>query len=84
MFRQQSAAGGVEPELQGLMAELDATRPKTRGQKVRMIQSKKHRAKTKARRGRPEGGREIVRRGRSISWRTSSNQPIRRRAARWC
>src|SRR5437588_12113051 len=31
MFRQQSAAGGVEPELQGLMAELDATRPKTRG-----------------------------------------------------
>jgi Sigma-70, region 4 len=31
MFRQQSAAGGVEPELQGLMAELDATRPKVRG-----------------------------------------------------
>ena len=29
-FRQQTAAGGVEPELQALMAELDATRPKTR------------------------------------------------------
>lgn len=29
-------------------------RPKTRGQKIRMIQSKKHRAGIKARRGRPE------------------------------
>jgi hypothetical protein len=31
LFRQQAAAGGLEPELQTLMAELDATRPKTRG-----------------------------------------------------
>ena len=30
------------------------TRQKSRGQKVRMIQSKKHRAGIKARRGRPE------------------------------
>ena len=29
-FRQQMAAGGVDPELQGLMAELDAARPKAR------------------------------------------------------
>lgn len=35
-------------------AERRRTRPKTRGQKVRMIQSKKHRAGIKARRGRPE------------------------------
>src|SRR4051812_45349016 len=31
LFRQENAHGGLEPELQGLMAELDATRPKTRG-----------------------------------------------------
>jgi Sigma-70, region 4 len=31
MFRQQAAAGGADPELQPLMAELDATRPKVRG-----------------------------------------------------
>jgi Sigma-70, region 4 len=31
LFRQQAAAGGLEPELQAFMAELDATRPKTRG-----------------------------------------------------
>jgi len=31
LFRQQAAAGGLEPELQTLMAELDASRPKTRG-----------------------------------------------------
>ena len=31
MFRQQAASGGVDPELQALMAELDATRPKVRG-----------------------------------------------------
>ncbi len=31
MFRQQAATGGVDPELQQLMAELDATRPKVRG-----------------------------------------------------
>jgi hypothetical protein len=31
MFRQQAATGGVDPELQALMAELDATRPKVRG-----------------------------------------------------
>src|SRR3954470_6195475 len=30
MFRQQTAAGGVDPELQSLMAELDASRPKVR------------------------------------------------------
>src|SRR2546423_9193384 len=30
MFRQQAATGGVDPELQALMAELDATRPKVR------------------------------------------------------
>ena len=30
MFRQQAAAGGADPELQALMAELDATRPKLR------------------------------------------------------
>ena len=29
-FRQQSAAGGIDPELQALAAELEATRPKTR------------------------------------------------------
>jgi hypothetical protein len=29
-FRQQMAAGGVDPELQALMAELDAARPKAR------------------------------------------------------
>jgi hypothetical protein len=29
-FRQQMAAGGVDPELQALMAELDAERPKVR------------------------------------------------------
>ena len=29
-FRQQSAAGGLDPELKLLMAELDAKRPKTR------------------------------------------------------
>lgn len=33
-------------------AERRRTRPKTRGQKVRMIESKKHRAKHKAKRGR--------------------------------
>jgi hypothetical protein len=31
MFRQQAATGGIDPELQVLMAELDATRPKVRG-----------------------------------------------------
>jgi hypothetical protein len=31
MFRQQQAVGGIDPELQALMAELDATRPKVRG-----------------------------------------------------
>src|SRR5437763_7600536 len=31
MFRQQAATGGIDPELQSLMAELDATRPKVRG-----------------------------------------------------
>ena len=31
MFRQQAASGGVDPELQALMAELDASRPKVRG-----------------------------------------------------
>ena len=31
LFRQQAASGGLEPELQTLMAELDATRPRTRG-----------------------------------------------------
>jgi hypothetical protein len=31
MFRQQAASGGIDPELQALMAELDASRPKTRG-----------------------------------------------------
>jgi hypothetical protein len=31
MFRQQAASGGIDPELQVLMAELDATRPKVRG-----------------------------------------------------
>ena len=31
MFRQENAAGVLDPELQGLMAELDATRPKVRG-----------------------------------------------------
>ena len=30
-FRQQTASGGVDPELQALMTELDATQPKTRG-----------------------------------------------------
>jgi sigma-70-like protein len=29
-FRQQMAAGGLEPELQALIAEMDASRPKTR------------------------------------------------------
>ncbi|HXN56867.1 MAG TPA: sigma factor-like helix-turn-helix DNA-binding protein [Myxococcales bacterium] len=29
-FRQQKAAGGVDPELQALIAELEATRPRTR------------------------------------------------------
>ena len=29
-FRQQMAAGGVDPELQTLMAEIEATRPKSR------------------------------------------------------
>ena len=29
-FRQQTAAGGVDPELQALMTELEATRPRTR------------------------------------------------------
>ena len=33
-------------------AERRRTRPKTRGQKIRMIESKKHRAKHKAKRGR--------------------------------
>src|SRR6195256_2125613 len=31
MFRQQAAMGGIDPELQSLMAELAATRPKVRG-----------------------------------------------------
>ena len=31
LFRQEHAAGGLDPELQGLMSELDATRPKVRG-----------------------------------------------------
>src|SRR5260221_3789409 len=31
MFRQQKALGGLDPELQALMAELDANRPKVRG-----------------------------------------------------
>jgi len=35
-------------------AERRRTRPKSRGQKIRMIQSKKHRAGIKAQRGRPE------------------------------
>jgi len=30
MFRQQAAAGGVDPELQALMEELEATRPRKR------------------------------------------------------
>jgi len=32
------------------------TRPKSRGQKVRMVEAKRHRAKHKARRGRVSGG----------------------------
>ena len=31
MFRQQKALGGSDPEAQALMAELDATRPRVRG-----------------------------------------------------
>ena len=31
LFRQQAAAGGLDPELQTFMAELDATRPRSRG-----------------------------------------------------
>ncbi|TMA74617.1 MAG: DNA-binding protein [Deltaproteobacteria bacterium] len=31
LFRQQAAAGGLDPELQTLMAELDASRPQNRG-----------------------------------------------------
>jgi len=31
MFRQQKALGGLDPELQALMAELDASRPRVRG-----------------------------------------------------
>jgi hypothetical protein len=31
MFRQQAATGGADPELKSLLAELDAKRPKTRG-----------------------------------------------------
>ena len=31
LFRQQTAAGGLDPELQTLMAELDASRPQSRG-----------------------------------------------------
>ena len=31
LFRQQAAAGGLDPELQTLMAELDASRPQSRG-----------------------------------------------------
>ena len=31
MFRQQAASGGADPELQALMAEMDASRPKVRG-----------------------------------------------------
>lgn len=49
--RKKSAADAV---IDAREAERRRTRPKTRGQKVRMIQSKKHRAKTKARRGRPD------------------------------
>ena len=30
MFRHEAAAGGADPELQALMAELEATRPRTR------------------------------------------------------
>ncbi len=37
-------------------AERRRTRPKSRGQKVRMIQTKKHRAGHKAQRGRVRGG----------------------------
>ncbi len=37
-------------------AERRRTRPKSRGQKVRMIETKKHRAKHKAKRGRVSGG----------------------------
>ncbi len=37
-------------------AERRRTRPKSRGQKVRMIEAKRHRAKHKAKRGRVSGG----------------------------
>ena len=49
--RQRAAAAARQDELQ---RSLRQNRQKSRGQKIRMIQSKKHRAGIKARRGRPE------------------------------
>ena len=53
--RKRRAAEAVKSERE---AERRRTRQKSRGQKVRMIQTKKHRAKGKARRGRVGGAEE--------------------------
>ena len=48
--RRRNAAAALQDERQ---KNLRRNRPKTRGQKVRMIQSKRHRAGIKSQRGRP-------------------------------
>jgi len=49
--RQRTERAKVQDEREQIRRR---NRPKTRGQKIRMIQSKKHRAGIKARRGRPD------------------------------
>jgi protein subunit release factor B len=51
---EERSRSALAAKVEAREAERRRTRQKSRGQKVRMIQSKKHRAGIKARRGRPE------------------------------
>jgi protein subunit release factor B len=53
---EERVRAGREAVVDAREAERRRTRPKSRGQKVRMIETKKHRAKHKAKRGRVSGG----------------------------
>ena len=51
---EQRVRAAVREVVAAKEAERRRTRPKSHGQKMRMLQTKKHRAKTKARRGRAD------------------------------
>src|SRR6266581_2913315 len=58
IFRQQAAAGGIDPELQPLMAELEATRPNEHADYAESARDRRRRAAHDgADRGRPAARR---------------------------